>query len=33
MKKYLGFIFGLIVTGLFFSACNNEEQYKGYGNS
>lgn len=24
MKKYLGFIFGLIVTGLFFSACNND---------
>ena len=24
MKKYLGFIFGIIVTGLFFSACNND---------
>lgn len=24
MKKHLGFIFGLIVTGLFFSACNND---------
>ena len=24
MKKYLDFIFGLIVTGLFFSACNND---------
>lgn len=24
MKKYLGFIFGLIVTGLLFSACNND---------